>query len=97
MPPLTVVVAMPTLPGTPFTDATVLVSPGSGSVSLASTPGALAVTGASSVVVLASSTAVGGSLTVVMVIVTVAMADDSPPATAWYVNESVIVSLPLCV
>ena len=66
-------------------------------MSLASTPGAPAVTGASSVVVLASSTAVGGSLTLVMVIVTVATVDNCPPALAWYVNASVVVSLPLCV
>ena len=47
----------------PFKATTVLVSPGSTSVSLANTPGAATLSGVSSSVVPVSSTAVGGSFT----------------------------------
>ena len=62
----------------PLRPTTVLVSPASGSVSLASTPGAVAVRVVSSSVVPVSSTAVGGSLTQVTVTDTVAV---EPPGS----------------
>ena len=61
----------------PLSATTVFVSPGSRSVSLASTPGAMTASGVSSSVVPLSSTAFGGSLTAATVMPRVAESDSA--------------------
>ena len=92
--PLASVICVPTFAANPLTAVTVRVSPASGSMSLASTPGGGTVSTVSSSVVTASSTATGGSLTAPTLITTVCGAEVlAPPLAVPPLSDSVQVSV----